>query len=196
MEKWVTRISRAALMGLAWAVVWVLVGLVPARLIVGELEPEHIGGPLYAGFLCGAAFSALTGMASGRCRLDELAASSAAAWGTVSGLVVGVLPFVLGDDGSYQNGWSTLIVAISACAAAIAAGRLQLGELSSLRAATLAVVASGLLSGVLPWMLNQNGSARLFPVALIAGLSALGAVSAFLSSSVARWSKKQQPASL
>jgi hypothetical protein len=195
MAEWVTRIGRAATMGLAWALLWVPIGMVAGRLIAGDLDPEHIGGPLYAGFICGAVFSALTGLASGRCRLDELAASWAAAWGSVSGLVVGVLPFVLGDDGSYQNGWSTLIVAISACVAAIAAGRLQLGELSSLRAATLAVVASGLLSGVLPWMLNQNGIARLFPVALIAGLSALGAVSAFLSPSVARWSKKQQPAS-
>jgi len=117
----VTRISRAAMMGLAWAGAWVLAGLLPARLIVGELEPEHIGGPLYAGFICGAIFSELAGMASGRRRLDDLSSYRAAAWGAMSGLCVGVLPFVLGDDGSYSAGWATTVVAISSIAAGIAA---------------------------------------------------------------------------
>ena len=33
MAEWVTRIGRAATMGLAWALLWVPVGVVAARLI-------------------------------------------------------------------------------------------------------------------------------------------------------------------
>ena len=114
MDNWVTRISRALMMGLAWAVVWVPVGAVAGRLIVGELEPEHIGGPLYAGFLCGAIFSAVAGIASGRRRLRELSFSQAGAWGAVSGLLVGVLPFVLGDQhGSERPVWILPVVVTS-----------------------------------------------------------------------------------
>jgi hypothetical protein len=114
MQKWMTGIGRALMMGLAWAVVWVPIGMVVGRLIVGELEPEHIGGPLYAGFLCGAAFSLVSGIASGRRRLDVLSFSQAAAWGAVSGLLVGVLPFVLGDQhGSDRPLWLLPVVVIS-----------------------------------------------------------------------------------
>jgi hypothetical protein len=197
MEKLVTRISRAAIMGLAWAGVWVAVGLLPARLIVGELEPEHIGGPLYAGFICGAVFSELAGIASGRRRLDELSSSQAAVWGAASGLFVGVLPFVLGDNGAYQAGWTLAIVATSATAAGIAAGRRRLGEWSSFRAATLVAVVSGLLAGALPWFLTtQHSIERFLPVAVIGGLSLLSALSACVSQSVSRWLTKQNsPAS-
>ena len=96
--KALTRISRALLMGLAWAAAWLPVGMVGGALVVGELEPEHIGGPLYAGFLCGSVFSAIAGLASGRRRLTDFSYMRAAAWGAVGGLVVGALPFVIGDQ--------------------------------------------------------------------------------------------------
>lgn len=35
---------------------WVPVGSLVGWLMVGELEPEWIGGPMYAGFLCHARF--------------------------------------------------------------------------------------------------------------------------------------------
>ena len=98
MHKWMTRIGRAALMGFAWAIVWVPIGMLTGRLIVGEVEPEHVGGSLYPSFLCGALFSALSGIATGRVRLDDLPVVRAAAWGAVSGVLVGALPFVLGDQ--------------------------------------------------------------------------------------------------
>ncbi|HYN09715.1 MAG TPA: hypothetical protein VES67_20200 [Vicinamibacterales bacterium] len=181
-----TRISRAAMMGLAWAGAWVLAGLLPARLIVGELEPEHIGGPLYAGFICGTVFSELAGMASGRRRLDELSPYRAAAWGALSGLFVGVLPFVLGegDISNYQAVWATTIVATSATAAGIAAGRRRLGEGSIVPAATLAAVVSGLL-----FLTTQNSIERFLPLAFIGGLTALSALSACVSLAIARSSK-------
>ena len=188
MQTWVAHISRAGMMGLAWAAVWVPAGMVTARLILGELDPEHIGGPLYAGFICGAMFSELAGIASGQRRLDELSPVRAMAWGAASGLFGGVLPFVLGDNGSYQAGWSLTIVAISAIAAGIAAGRLR--GLSFVRAATPAAVVSGVLAGVVPWILgNQNRSERFLPLAVIGALSLMSALSALVSPSIARWSK-------
>ena len=121
MAKWMTRIGRALVMGLAWAVVWVPLGVVAGALIVGETEPEHIGGPLYAGFLCGALFSSVAGIASGRRRLDELSFSKAAAWGAVSGLLVGALPFVLGDQSSSDRPlWVVPVVLISSMTVACA----------------------------------------------------------------------------
>lgn len=114
--KWVNRFCRALMMGLAWGALWVPVGLVGARMTVGELDPEHIGGPLYAGFLCGSVFSAFAGIASGRRRLGELSFLRAGAWGAVSGVLVGALPFVLGEDqhGSDRPLWVLPVVVTSA----------------------------------------------------------------------------------
>jgi len=118
MQKWMTCIGRALLMGLAWAAVWAPLGMIAGRLIAGELEPEHVGGSLYAGFLCGSIFSAVGGIASGRRRLDELSFSRAAAWGAVSGLLVGVLPFVLGDQTASERPlWVLPVVVISSMTA-------------------------------------------------------------------------------
>ncbi len=193
MKKSLTRISRAAMMGFAWAGVWIPIGALAARLIVGELDPPHIAGPLYAGFLCGTLFSGLAGIASGRRRLDELSPYRAAAWGALSGLFVGVLPFVMGtgDATDYQAMWATIIVATSATAAAMAAGRHRLGDGSIFRAAILAAVVSGLPAGALLWFLTtQNRSPRFLPVAVIGVLTALGALSAGVSVALARTAKK------
>jgi hypothetical protein len=105
MKKWLERISRAVVMGLAWAAAWIPVGVIAGFAIVGEAEPEHIGGPLYAGFLCGALFSAVAGIAADRRRLDELSLAQAGARGALSGLLVGVLPFVLGEASGEPNPW-------------------------------------------------------------------------------------------
>jgi hypothetical protein len=63
--------------------------------MVGELEPEWIGGPLYAGFLCGAMFSAVAGIADGRRGLDEISLARSSTLGAVSGLLAGALWVVL-----------------------------------------------------------------------------------------------------
>ena len=132
MNTWVVRICRALMMGLAWAAVWVPIGAVAGRLIVGELEPEHIGGSLYPSFLGGAIFSAVAGIASGRRRLGELSLSRAGASGAVSGLLVGALPFVLGD-GSGEGGpwyfWIALCSALSLLSAVSAVASVLLARL-------------------------------------------------------------------
>jgi len=95
MKKRLRRIGAAGLMGLAWGAAWVPAGALVGWLMVGELEPEWIGGPLYAGFLCGAIFSAVTGIAVGRRRLDGISLFRSGAWGAASGLLAGALWLVL-----------------------------------------------------------------------------------------------------
>jgi hypothetical protein len=83
------------MMGLAWAVAWVPVGSFVGWLMVGELEPEWIGGPLYAGFLCGAIFSLVAGLADGRRGLAEISLPRSCVRGALSGLLGGGLWLVL-----------------------------------------------------------------------------------------------------
>lgn len=121
MRTLATRFSRAALMGLAWAAVWIGAGVVLGPIYAGELEPEHIGGPLYAGFIAGTLFSAVAGLASNRRRLADLSPLRAGAYGALVGAVVGMLPFVIGDQhGTDRPLWILPVVLTGSMAAACA----------------------------------------------------------------------------
>jgi len=95
MNKWFTRIGHPVTMGLAWAAAWVPVGSLVGWLIIGEMEPEWIGGPLYAGSLCGAIFSVLAGITDARGALDEMSLPRSGIVGAMSGLVAGGLWLVV-----------------------------------------------------------------------------------------------------
>jgi peptidoglycan/LPS O-acetylase OafA/YrhL len=97
MQKLATRLGRAALMGIGWAAAWLLPSLIGGSIRVGEVEPEHIGWAL-AGFPSGFLFAFFSGIASGRRRLGDLSIAHAAACGAVSGAIIGMLPFVIGDQ--------------------------------------------------------------------------------------------------
>ena len=97
MERWITCFSRAAMMGLAWAAAWLLPSMIGGSIRDGELEPQHIGGAL-AGFPSGFLFAFFAGIASGRRRLGDLSLARAAAYGAASGALIGMLPFVIGDQ--------------------------------------------------------------------------------------------------
>lgn len=136
MKKWLTRIRGALLMGLTWAVVWL-----PAGLLLGLVldpdgsmdEPWVLVGAL-PGFLAGVMFSVVLGIAAGRRRLDELSVAKVGGWGAVAGLLIGSLPFVLGDqDGRTGNLWLLPVVVVSSItllSAASAAGSLALAKKS------------------------------------------------------------------
>ena len=94
---WLTRFSRAALVGLAWAAAWLLPSLIGGTIRAGEVEPEHIGGAL-AGFPSGFLFAFFAGIASGRRRLGDLSLARAAASGALSGAIIGMLPWVIGSQ--------------------------------------------------------------------------------------------------
>ena len=97
MKTWLVRIGRGVGMGLGWGAAWVPVALLVALIVDPNDsmdEPWLVVGML-PGFLCGAVFSAVAGMADGRHELGESSLSRAGAWGAASGLLVGGLWLVL-----------------------------------------------------------------------------------------------------
>lgn len=89
-------------MGLAWAAGWALAGVligVASTLLPGlpwDRVFEVFDAPLPAlaipGFLGGAIFSVVLGIAGRRRRFDELSLPGFAAWGAVGGLLLSLLP--------------------------------------------------------------------------------------------------------
>lgn len=103
-------------MALTWAVAWALVGLligVSSRLLPG-LPWDHFfevfDAPLPAlaipGFIGGALFSAVLGIAARRRRFDELSLPRFAAWGALGGVLLSLIPAALAVVGllSVQGG--------------------------------------------------------------------------------------------
>jgi len=189
MRKWLTHLGRALVMGVAWAICWMPLGAIAARIFIGDIDPPHIAGPVYAGVFCGAIFSALAGVASGRARLEELSAARLMASAILTGFVVGVLPFVIGDDGSYSAGRATIAVSVSAVAAAAAAHLLRWRRFPPATAGAWGGAVSGLIFGALPY--SHGGfkadelliPQRILPLALIGTLIVLSVASALLT----RW---------
>jgi hypothetical protein len=117
MQTLATQLGRAALMGLAWAAAWFLPSMIGGSIRAGEVEPQHIGGAL-AGFPSGFLFAFFAGIASGRRRLGDLSLARAAACGAISGAVIGVLPFVIGDQhGADRPMWILPVVLTGSMAA-------------------------------------------------------------------------------
>lgn len=110
------RIFVVVLMALAWGVVWSPVGVLAGIILDpgGSMDEMWVAIGAYPGFLCGAVFSAAVGIAEGRRGLNELSLSRVAAWGAVSGLLVGVLPFVVGTVNTALPLWLWGIVTAGA----------------------------------------------------------------------------------
>ncbi len=110
------RIFNVVLVAAAWAVVWSPIGVLTGIMVDpgGSMDEMWVAIGAYPGFLCGAVFSAAIGIAEGRRRLDALTLSRVAAWGAVSGLLVGVLPFVLGTVHPALPLWLWGVVTVSA----------------------------------------------------------------------------------
>ena len=133
------RIFVVILVALAWAVVWSPVGVLTGIIVDpgGSMDEMWVAIGAYPGFLCGAVFSAVVGIAEGRRRLNEIALSRVAAWGAVSGLVVGVIPFVLGTVNSALPLWLWSIVTVGAVtilSSASAVGTASIARMAKKRA--------------------------------------------------------------
>ena len=99
MKKWLRRIRGAAGMGLIWAVAWAIVGggvmeaFVDPHGAILDMWPQTLG---IAGFLGGAAFSILFGIAARRRSFEELSLVRFGALGAVAGVVVGAFLMTTG----------------------------------------------------------------------------------------------------
>ena len=117
MKKWLRRVRGAVLMGLIWAVVWLPVGLLVGMIVDpnGTMDEPWVFVGTFPGFLAGIFFSVVLGIAARRRRLDELSIAKVAGWGAVAGVLIGALPFILGDqDGRTGRLWLLPVVVISA----------------------------------------------------------------------------------
>jgi hypothetical protein len=114
MKDVLTRIRGAVVMGLAWAVAWapiaVLVGLIVDP--DGSMDEMWPAIGAYPGFLSGVVFSALIGIAYGRRGAGELTLARAGVWGAAAGVLVGVLPFTIGESSSKLPLWQLAAIVI------------------------------------------------------------------------------------
>lgn len=102
MGNWMRRIRGAIGMGVTWALAWALFGLmigVASRLLPGlpwDAVFEVFDAPLPAlavpGFVGGALFSVVLGIAGRRRRFDQLSLPWFAFWGAVGGLLLSLVP--------------------------------------------------------------------------------------------------------
>lgn len=104
MNKWTRRIRGAIGMGLTWAAGWAVFGLligVSSLLLPGVFDPffEVFDAPLPAlaipGFVGGALFSIVLGIAGRERKFSELSVARFAAWGALGGLLLTLFPFAL-----------------------------------------------------------------------------------------------------
>jgi len=102
MKRWLRRIRAASGMALSWAAGWALFGLLIG--VASNLLPflpwryffAVFDAPLPAlaipGFVGGALFSTVLGVAGRRRRFDELSLPRFAAWGAVGGVLLSLVP--------------------------------------------------------------------------------------------------------
>lgn len=102
MDQWLRRLRGAIGMGLTWAAGWALFGIllgVASRILPGlpwDAFFDVFDAPLPAmavpGFVGGALFSVVLGIAGRRRRFDQLSMPRFAAWGAAGGLLLGLVP--------------------------------------------------------------------------------------------------------
>jgi hypothetical protein len=126
-------------MGLTWALVWAPVAVLIGTTIVDpddSMDEMWVLVGAYPGFIGGVVFSMVLAFAARHRRFAELSMPRFAAWGAVAGLLVGTLPFALGEPTSAVPLWLLAGVAIGAVTllgAASAAGSLALARVAERR---------------------------------------------------------------
>ena len=177
MKKWLRRIRGAVGMGLTWAAGWALVGVligVTSILLPGlpwDLFFEVFDAPLPAlaipGFVGGAFFSTVLGIAGGRLRFDELSLPRFGAWGAVAGLLLALFPAAMvavGFASANVDLWLNTAIVIGPLAllcAVSASGSLMLARMAEDRElldASADVVEVGLTEGEAQELLGGRGS--------------------------------------
>ena len=122
-------------MGLTWAAGWFGVGAILALVgVFGALGSvvDYLGfAGFFAvyGFLAGATFSGVLGMAGRRSRFDQMSLPRFAAWGALAGLLLSALSvFVLSTEPMFTLANVVFLSVVTLLAAASAAGSLALAS--------------------------------------------------------------------
>lgn len=126
MTKGLARIRGAIGMGLAWAVGWAIAGVLigaASNVLPGLpwnsfFQVFDAPLPLFAlpGFIAGALFSLVLGIAARRQRVDELSLLRVGVWGAISGAVLFLIPCSMvavglaSREGSAIGIWQTIAV--------------------------------------------------------------------------------------
>jgi len=114
MKEWLRRIRGAVGMGLIWGAGWGAVGLLIALFLDphGAIDDAWVATLGIPGFLSGVVFSAVLRIAEGRRGFHELSVPQVGAWGALAGLLLGVLPFVLGTPTAALPPWLLGLVTV------------------------------------------------------------------------------------
>lgn len=133
MRKWLRRIRAAVTMGLLWAVPWAIVAVLIGLVVDPDESMDEMWWVIgaYPGFLGGVLFSIVLAIAERRRNLSELSIRRFGAWGAAAGLVIGVLPFLLGTPSAHIDVARLATVVIGSftlMSAASAAGSLALAR--------------------------------------------------------------------
>lgn len=127
------RARGAVGLGLLWAMAWAPVAVLLGMVVDPDdsMDEMWVAIGAYPGFLGGVVFSVVLAIAARRSSLHELSLPRVSAWGALAGLLVGALPFVLGDPTSARSPWllgGVVIGTITLLSAASAAGSLALAR--------------------------------------------------------------------
>ena len=127
MKLWSRRIGSAVGMGLAWAIVWAPIAVLTGTLIVdpvNSMDEMWAAIGAYPGFLCAVIFCVVLTLAERGRRLGEVSLLRVSAWGTLAGLIVGVLPFAVATRTPENPPWlgTVIIGSVTLLSAASAIG--------------------------------------------------------------------------
>ena len=139
MKKWLRRARGAVLMGVTWALIWAPVGVLIGLIVDpdGSMDEMWVAIGAYPGFLGGVVFATVLGIVGRRRRFEELSLPRFAAWGAVAGLLVGAIPFAVGESTSGRPLWllgGVVMGSITLLSAGSAAGSLALARMAEKRA--------------------------------------------------------------
>ncbi len=136
MKKWLKRIRGVVSMGLTWAAAWspfgAILGLVLWVVIGGTpLLNTLVGFVATAatlGFVGGAAFSAVLGIAERRRRFDEMSLPRFAAWGALGGLSVQMVMWLTSPWAATLGDFLSFSIPLALLGAGSSAGSLALAR--------------------------------------------------------------------
>jgi hypothetical protein len=138
MRKWLRRVRGALAMGLIWALVWAPVGVLIGMIVDpdGSMDEMWVAIGAYPGFLGGVVFAVVLAIAARGRRFHDLSLARFAAWGAVAGLLVGALPFTIGESTATMPFWalgSIVMATVTLLSAGSAAGSLALARIAERR---------------------------------------------------------------